>query len=255
MSFRRAVCLNLFAAVGALTASALADESVTQPTAQPAVQTMKRATPMLGFAAELQASPLPPRPVADRPAGEPQREGDKREDFRIGAIAGVGFPRPFAVEGLIKIKRYVAIGGEYSFLPAMTISSADVSFKGVAADLRVFPFANGFFVGTKVGKQWLSGRTTVSVQQINSSFKESADANTFFVNPRVGFLKTWRSGITIGIDAGVQIPISPSYVRDSDAAKIGVTDASADKTLVTIANTLGNKVTPSVDLLRLGFLF
>lgn len=260
MTFRRVVCLNMFAAVAALSSSALADDTVTNMTAQSAapalhrdgIQTTKRATPMLGFAAE---PPSPPRPVADRPAGEPQKDDDRRENFRIGVIAGVGFPRPFAVEGLVKIKRYVAVGGEYSFLPSMTIASADVSFKAIAADLRVFPFAGGFFVGAKVGKQWLSGRTTVSVEQVNTSFNEGAKADTFFVNPRVGFLKTWRSGITLGIDAGVQIPINPTYERDSDAAKIGVADASADKTLVTIANTLGNKITPSVDLLRVGFLF
>ena len=259
MTFRRVVCLNLFAAVAALSSSALADETVTNMTAmsvapgvhRDGIQTTKHATPMLGFAAE----PQPQRPVADRPAAEPKKDADEHENFRIGAIAGVGFPRPFAVEGLVKIKRYVAIGGEYSFLPTTTISSAEVSFKAIAADLRVFPFAGGFFVGAKVGKQWLSGRTSVSVEQVNTTFKEGAQANTLFINPRIGFLKTWHSGITLGIDAGVQIPISPSYQRDSDAAKIGVADASVDKTLVTIANALGNKITPSVDLLRVGFLF
>ena len=260
VSFRRVVCLNLFAAVAALSSSALADDTVTSMTAASAapalhrdgIQTTKHATPMLGFAAEPQPQQ---RPVADRPAGEAKKNDDSRENFRIGAIVGVGFPRPFAVEGLVKIKRYVAIGGEYSFLPALSIQDVDVSFKAIAADLRVFPFAGGFFVGAKVGKQWLSGHTSVSVDQVNATFKEGAKADTLFINPRIGFLKTWHSGITLGIDAGVQIPINPTYERDSDAAKIGVADSSADKTLVTIANTLGNKITPSVDLLRVGFLF
>jgi hypothetical protein len=260
VTFRRVVCLNVFAAIAALSSSAFADDTATNMTATPSVsaprrdgvQTMKRATPILGFAAEPQPQP---RPVADRPAGEPQKAGQKKENFRIGAIAGVGFPRPFAVEGLVKIRRYVAIGGEYSFLPTMSVGPVDVRFKAIAADLRVFPFAGSFFVGAKAGRQWLSGRTSVSVDQINTTFKEGADANTYFINPRVGFLKTWESGITLGIDAGVQIPINPSYQRESDAAKMGVADAGTDKTLVMVANALGNKMTPSVDLLRVGFLF
>lgn len=257
MSFRLAISLSLSACVALVAPSALADDTAAPAAAaaphKDSVQTTRRATPMLGFAAESQA--VPSRPFSDRPNASKKETGERHDDFRIGAIAGVGFPRPFAVEGLVKIKDWVAIGGEYSFLPDMTISGADVNFKAVAGDLRVFPFQGGFFVGARVGRQWLQGRTTVTVSQLSTSFRESANADTFFINPRLGYLKTWNNGLTLGIDAGVQIPINPNYQRSSDAAKIGFADEGTDKTLVTISNWLGNRVTPSVDLLRLGFLF
>lgn len=191
--------------------------------------------------------------VADQPAAGKNESAEQPESFRIGALAGVGFPRPFSAEVFVKVKKLVGFGAEYSFLPNTSIAGANVKFHGVSADLRVFPFKGGFFIGARAGKQWLSADTTVSAGALGS-MNESMAATTWFVNPRIGYLKTWDNGITVGIDAGVQIPISPTYDRDSDSEKYGV-KTSMDKTLVSVADTLGNKVTPTIDFLRVGFLF
>lgn len=188
----------------------------------------------------------------DRPL-EAQTSGSKQdESFRVGGMVGVGFPRPFAVEGFVKVKKIVGVGFEYSFLPDTSVAGTDISFKGMAVDARVFPFKGGLFVGVRGGKQWLSTRSTV--QAGPGRYTEAMSAETAFINPRVGYLKTWENGITIGIDVGVQIPINPSYSRDSDLAKNGI-KSEADKTYASVANTLGNKTTPTIDLLRVGFLF
>ncbi|MBX3228398.1 MAG: hypothetical protein KIT84_07080 [Labilithrix sp.] len=194
-------------------------------------------------------------PQKDRASAAPSSDAPKSETLRIGGMMGVGFPRPFAVEAFAKYKRVVGVGAEYSFMPDATIMGTDVKFRGVAADLRLFPFKGGFFVGVRGGKQWLEAKTTLTINRgALGTYTEGAAASTWFVNPRVGYLKTWDNGITVGIDAGVQIPIGPSYERQISGSSYGV-DTGADKALATVANVLGNKTTPTIDLLRVGFMF
>ena len=155
----------------------------------------------------------------------------------------------------MKVEKVVGVGLEYSFLPRMHVANVDASFKALAADLRVFPFKGAFFIGARAGRQWLDARAILSAGQVGS-FTETMAASTWFVNPRAGFLHTFDSGITVGVDAGVQLPIGPSYERAGRATDTGVAAQSGiDGTLVAVANALGNSTTPTIDLLRLGFLF
>ena len=190
------------------------------------------------------------RPVVD---SSPSAPGASKEKLRIGALAGVGFPRPFAIEGFAKIHKVVGVGVEYSFLPKMNMFGADTTFGAVAADLRVFPLKNGLFIGLRGGHQWLASRMTVASGPLSS--RESMEASTWFVNPRIGVLHTFDSGITLGIDAGIQIPVgTATYSRTGAIAQANIPNET-DKTLVSIANTLGNKTTPTIDILRVGFMF
>jgi hypothetical protein len=196
--------------------------------------------------------------AADPNEGRRDRDGVERprEDrLRVGPLVGVGFPRPLAVEAFVKPSRLLGLGAEYSFAPAMTVHGADVRFDAIAADLRVFPFRGAFFIGARAGRQWLDARTTVNAGAYGS-FRETMEARTWFFNPRIGFLITWESGVTLGIDAGVQLPIAPTYERDGPATRAGLASlTSVEATLETAAGALGNRVTPTVDLFRLGFLF
>jgi hypothetical protein len=191
------------------------------------------------------------QPERDRPAAvSADRSDEDTESVRMGAVAGVGFPHPLAIEALVKIDGVLALGVEYSTLPKTTIATFDASFWAIAADARLFPFRNGFFIGVRGGKQVLRATTTAKLGALGT-FSESGEANTWFVNPRIGFLWTWRSGFTVGIDAGVQIPIGPTLTTTLPAGM----PAQVDRTIASIANTFGNGVTPTVDLLRIGFLF
>jgi hypothetical protein len=190
----------------------------------------------------------------DRPAGEAS-EAEKPEHFRIGPLVGLSFPRPFAIEGFTKLEKLVGVGFEYSFMPRATIKSVDAGFDGVALDLRVFPFRGAFFLGARAGRQWLNANATITDARFGS-IVESMDAATWFINPRAGFLYTFPNGITIGIDAGVQLPISPSYTRSGPATAAGLTSGlEIEGTLQLVADALGNTTTPTIDLLRLGLLF
>jgi hypothetical protein len=226
--------------------------------AKDAVATDKgQSSPVTGFAPSGTPSsgfgfaPLAPSNSSyDRASTEPSA---KRERVRIGALAGVGFPRPFAIEAFAKVHKVVGFGAEYSFLPKMNAFGAETRFKAVAVDFRVFPFKNGLFIGLRGGRQWLDVKTTVAATPLGSS-NEAMEASTWFVNPRVGVLHTFESGITVGIDVGVQVPIGASYTRSSSTSNVGTVNG-AEGTLTMVANALGNKTTPTVDLLRVGFLF
>ncbi|MBX3221459.1 MAG: hypothetical protein KF795_13135 [Labilithrix sp.] len=203
--------------------------------------------------------PTPARGGEVRPAGErltsERPPSEKVEHFRIGPLVGVGFPRPFAIEGFAKIERLIGVGVEYSFLPRVNVMNVEASFAAIAGDLRIFPFRGAFFVGARVGRQWLEARARLTTGPLGT-FDESVAASTWFVNPRIGILHTFDSGITVGIDAGVQLPISPSFERSGVATDAGVaSELDIDGTLAAVANGLGNNTTPTLDLLRLGFLF
>lgn len=199
--------------------------------------------------------PSAPTARGERGSSE-RREADRPpEHFRIGPIVGVGFPRPLALEAFGKVERLIGLGLEYSFLPTITVLGADVRFKAAAADLRVFPFRGAFFIGARVGRQWLDASRSISVARYGS-FTETMEAATWFVNPRIGFLHTFDSGVTVGIDAGVQLPIQPTYERAGPATELGLGNPNnINQTLASVAGALGNNVTPTIDLLRLGFLF
>jgi hypothetical protein len=182
---------------------------------------------------------------------EPKKESHRTDHFRIGVLGGVGFPRPLSIEGMAKIEKLVGVGVEYSLLPSLTISSVETSFHALAADVRIFPFKDAFFVGLRAGRQHLGGDGTVTVPNYGS-VHEAVSVDTTFINPRLGFLWTWDPGVTLGIDIGVQVPVSASSSSSIPTNLPIGTDASSQITGVT--NSLGKNTLPTVDLLKIGAL-
>jgi hypothetical protein len=72
--------------------------------------------------------------------------------------------------------------------------------------------------------------------------------DTTFVNPRIGLLWTFGPGFSIGMDAGIQFPVSSSTTSSLPAG------TTASQRATSIADTFGNSVIPTIDLLRLGIL-
>jgi hypothetical protein len=196
-----------------------------------------------------EVAPPAANPPKDTGAPDAKDEDSSRppEHLRIGVLGGVGFPRPLAIEGLIKIERTIALGAEYSLLPGMTVSGVDISFWAIAADLRIFPFTNGFFVGVRAGYQRLGGQGSLMVTGYGT-VREALTINTTFLNPRLGFLWTWDPGITLGIDAGAQFPVA---AKASSTLPPG--NAATDE-VMSVASSFGKSVLPTVDLLRIGIL-
>ncbi len=196
----------------------------------------------------LAASAVTAATCSARAEGTPDRPTGERGGPHVAAVAGVGFPRPFAVEGLFGVDRTLAIGLEYSFLPVTSINGIDTSFAALAGDARFFPFHNSFFVGVRGGHQHLGAAATVTVAPYGS-FAGSIDVDTWFINPRAGFFWMWKSGLAIGMDFGVQIPLS------SDVSSTLPSNVLADRRVTSITSTFATDVIPTFDLLRIGMAF
>jgi hypothetical protein len=165
---------------------------------------------------------------------------------RIGAIAGVGFPHLLAIEGMLKLGNVVALGAEYGVLPGTSIAGIRANLWSVAADARLFPFGGGFFLGVRAGRQHVGIETSVTVAPLGSA-SEALDVDSWFVNPGLGFLWTSRNGFTLGVEAGVQIPLVAATTSTLPLALVPDAQHAAE--------TLGHRWLPTIDLVRIGLLF
>ncbi len=167
--------------------------------------------------------------------------------FRVGAIAGIGFPRPLGVEAMVKVGGYVALGVEYSVLPTFDIAGIDTKLWSVAGDLRVFPLRNAFFVGVTGGYQFLRAAGALGAAGFNLP-AESAELDSWYLTPKIGFLWTIKYGLTVGIDGGVQLPLAAAFQTTLP------TEGPVAHATQNVVRTLSGPL-PAVDLLRIGLLF
>jgi hypothetical protein len=194
-------------------------------------------------------SPLAAKAAEPPPKGQSKDESDaererKREQLRVGAFGGIGFPRPLSIEAMAKIDRTVGVGLEYSFLPKQTVYGVDATLWALDVDFRVFPFKSaGFFLGLAAGHQHLGVGTTTAL-----TGPMGITAATWLVNPRMGFLTTWASGLTFGMDVGVQLPLNATFSSNLP------TQFTVAQDITDVAHVLGNGALPTLDLLRLGLL-
>jgi len=188
-----------------------------------------------------------------------ERQASRRRDhLALGALVGVGFPRPLAVEGVVKLERTVLLGVEYSALPQISVSQVQASCWAVAGDLRVFPLRGPFFVGLRGGEQHIDVEASLSAY--GYTVPAALRVDTVFLNPRLGFLWTWEPGISLGIDAGVQVPLSTNSAStlpkiSSNSSAVTEATTSVRNSVESVGATIGQTVLPSVDLLRVGVLF
>jgi hypothetical protein len=204
---------------------------------------------MVSMGAALALSPVAAyaqtRPARDKIAtSSPDEERERVDPVAVGAIAGVGFPRPLAVEGLVKLHDRIALGLEYGVMPEITVAEINTRLWSVAGDLRVFPFGGMLFAGLRGGRQHIGADTTVPVDGRDAVAAVNVDS--WYVNPRVGILWTSKLGLTLGTEAGVQVPIGS---RVSTNLPRGTSD-----TVVSVADALGKQVIPTLDLIRVGFV-
>jgi hypothetical protein len=209
-------------------------------------------TASLSHAATLD-SPEAQEPAQPAKAAEPERaavhSGGPFGPLQIGAYAGLSFPRPLSIEGMVTYQKLVGVGVEYSVLPELTVSGVHAKLDAVDVELRVFPFRNSLFAALSVGHQRFDATGTVVLPMNLGSLPEEVTADTWFVGPRIGFLYTWPWGLSLGMDAGVQIPVASSFTSTVPMGFPG------SQTVTAWQHTIGKDVLPTLDLLRAGFLF
>jgi hypothetical protein len=213
----------LAALVAASTWSAEAEASSPLPASSAVPQAPGRATEAEGVAVE----PANPPPL------------------RVGVIGGVGFPRPLAIEALAEIHGYAALGIEYGALPTITVDGVSANLWSVSGDLRVFPLRGAFYLGLRFGRQHVGATTRVAMGPFGDA-TEVLGLDSWFLNPRAGFLWTLGGGLTFGLEVGVQFPLGPGVTSSLPLSLYPGAQRSIE--------TLGKSVLPTVDLLRVGLV-
>jgi hypothetical protein len=133
-------------------------------------------------------------------------------------------------------------------MPKLSIAGTETKFNALAADARVFPFKDGFFLGVGVGHQHLDAAGTIALPAPYPAINEQLSGSTWFINPRIGFLTTFGWGGTIGIDAGVQIPLNAQFNSTLPS------EVAMSQDVNNVAHFFTKGVLPTINLLRLGMM-
>lgn len=196
--------------------------------------------------------------------------------FRIGPVIGVGLPRFLSFGGAIKLTKYLGAGINYGIIPEVQFAyygDATVRYQGVDIYGHIHPFGGGFFLGAAVGYAHARGTYEEQFQNpldANAApfpYTSEATVQTLVLTPELGYFFTFKSGFTMGVEVGLQIPIAPSKIDFksrvnypsgwSDELKqviqtqyVEPTDARVESTL----EKVGQTILPTIGI-KMGWLF
>jgi len=151
---------------------------------------------------------------------EAQQSSGSSLPIHVGATVGLSLPRPLDAQLFVRAFGFVSVGFSYSDFPSFIadplLSAAGLKngqttvrldqFSAWEADVRVFPFAGNFFVGSGLGRQ--SFKSSVTQSTTFGNYNGSVAVGTTYATPRVGYLWTVGPGVVLGVDAGVQLKLS-----------------------------------------------
>jgi hypothetical protein len=182
--------------------------------------------------------------------------------IHVGATVGLSLPRPLDAQLYVRAFGFVSVGFSYSDFPSFVadplLSAAGLKngqttvrldqFSAWEADLRVFPFAGNFFVGSGLGRQ--SFKASVTQSTTLGNYDGSVAVSTTYATPRVGYLWTVGPGVVLGVDGGVQLKLSSNAQVTLPPGSPQDMQAQADR----VVDVFGNYPLPSVHF-RLGWQY
>jgi hypothetical protein len=182
--------------------------------------------------------------------------------IHVGATVGMSLPRPMDAQLYVRAFGFVSVGFSYSDFPSFIadplLSAAGLKngqtavrldeFSAMEADLRVFPFAGSFFVGSGFGRQ--SFKSSVTQSTTLGNYNGSVAVGTTYAAPRVGYLWTFGPGVVLGVDAGVQLKLSSDAQVSLPSGAPPEMRAQADR----VVDVFGHYPLPSMHL-RVGWQY
>jgi hypothetical protein len=219
------------------------------------------------------AEPLPPtfEPAPDHGQAPTQSSAPPADDpLRVGVIVGIAsFPRPVEVELAFKLGRWFGLGLEGSFLPELSVPGVDakLDLKAVQGVFRWYPFGGAFFLGGGLGYQNFQASFGETVD--NGQLDVTADMSGAFIIPQVGWMFITDSGLSFGINFGIQIPIpkepvvtaaynrQPVPAQASSSVPQDVIDQAQTNVdnVRSVAKFIVRYPFPEIDFLRIGLFF
>lgn len=199
-----------------------------------------------------------------------ENEKNDARSWHVGPTIGLGMLDAvrFGVES--RIGKNLGIGVSYGFFPSMELMNSKLEISSLQAHVLWYPFEGSFFVGGAIGQQSFKAKQTKTFDSTNSNVTQTAtatakiDVSSMFIAPKIGW--NWGApdgGIIVGMDLGLQIPISNStkYKVDvSPAAQEAAVKATedykdAEKDVKDVGDKIGKALIPQFTLFRIGWLF
>lgn len=208
--------------------------------------------------------------LAQDPARPPAHEREDRSHgvfgpVRIGPLLGLGVPSLLDLGAMVKLTKYVGAGINFGLVPEIEFSyygDAAVSYQSYDAFGHIHPFGGGFFLGARIGYASIRGSYASDLRISSGSFSgtitydSKAKVKTMVLTPELGYLHTFDSGFTFGVDLGAQIPVAPSRIRFEDQVRtdlpIDARHTNDEKVRETLER-VGRTVLPAAHL-RIGWM-
>ncbi len=211
-----------------------------------------------------------PAPDHTSPGAQAPVPATSEDALRVGVILGVvSLPRPVEVEVAFKVGRWFGFGVEGSFLPQLSVPAADakLDLKAIQGVFRWYPFGGVFFLGAGLGYQNFQASFGETVD--NGHLNISADMSGAFFIPQVGWMFISDSGLSFGINLGLQIPIpkepvvtatyngQPVPAQATSSVPQDVVDQAQTNVdnVRSVAKFIVRYPFPEIDFLRLGLFF
>ena len=158
----------------------------------------------------------------------------------LGPKVTVGLPLPlrFGLEG--KWDNLVGFSFDYGFFPKLTFDDVSIYASSWAIAARYYPWQRAFYLGLAFGSQTLTGTKTEVFS--GESITATADYSTPFLTPQIGWRWCFASGFFLGMELGVQLPISKSFTVSTDRE-----DLNSNSTFETEITRLKNEANAEAD--------
>jgi hypothetical protein len=228
------------------------------------IATGPRLAPVGSFVLQPAGGPERDEPVVDEPS-----KPTPPSAFRIGPLVGVGVPSLVSLGLTAKVTRYVGLGVNIGLIPTVQVplyGEATLSYREYDVYARIHPFGGGFFLGSGIGYERVTGSfsRTMNVPAISGyssaqqfNLESNATVTSLVLTPKLGYLHTTDAGFMIGIDAGAQVPIAASETSLSTNIPAAVPATYTDAATAEVESTLrrvGQQVIPTLNI-TMGWLF
>ena len=131
------------------------------------------------------------------------------------------------IGGTIKLAHYFGAGLTLGLIPNVRLSyygEAEVSYQHLDFYGRIYPGGGSFFFGAGAGYVTIEGSLSKTMditpyvppapgQPSSITYESKGSVRTLVLTPVIGFLHTFGSGFSIGVDGGIQLPIAPSEIE------------------------------------------
>jgi hypothetical protein len=176
--------------------------------------------------------------------------------LRAGPVLSLGAPDGLRADLALRYRGVVSMGAGLGTLPSFPVPGMNAKVTRIGGDawVRWHPMRGAFFVGAGAGYTQLRGTMQMPVRafRVTSTAQADAYAGDFYVCPQLGLQWVLPHGITLGFDAGVELPIAtrePTYAASQYGLVVPVNGTGSVATAMHYAS---KSAVPYVHLLNVG---